>query len=73
LFATLRSLAAVVLLGAAEVAGVIGTGDTDVDLARAVSALAKQGNTNVPSKRGPGITADQHQLDGYLFLRYRRR
>jgi riboflavin biosynthesis pyrimidine reductase len=63
LFATLRSLADVVLVGAAEVADVIITGDDNVDLARAVSALAKQGNTNVLSESGPGIAAQLAAAD----------
>jgi riboflavin biosynthesis pyrimidine reductase len=44
---------------------------TAVDLARAVSALAERGHTNVLSEGGPGIAAQL--ATGYLFLRYRRR
>jgi riboflavin biosynthesis pyrimidine reductase len=32
-------------------------GDDDADLARAVSALAKRGHTNVLSEGGPGVAA----------------
>jgi riboflavin biosynthesis pyrimidine reductase len=42
---------------AAEVADTIIAGDDDVDLARAVSALAKRGHTNVLSEGGSGIAA----------------
>ena len=42
---------------AAEVADTVIAGDDEVDLARAVSALAERGHTNVLSEGGPGIAA----------------
>jgi riboflavin biosynthesis pyrimidine reductase len=42
---------------AAEVADVIIAGDDDVDLAPAVSALAKRGHTNLLSEGGPSVAA----------------
>jgi riboflavin biosynthesis pyrimidine reductase len=56
LVVTVASAAAADRARAAEVADVIIAGD-DVDLARAVSALAKRGHTNVLSEGGPGIAA----------------
>jgi riboflavin biosynthesis pyrimidine reductase len=57
LVVTVASAAAADRARAAEVADVTIAGDDEVDLARAVSALAKQGHTNVLPAGGPGIAA----------------
>ena len=57
LVVTVASAAAADRARAAEVADVIIAGDDDVDLARAISALAKRGHTNVLSEGGPGMAA----------------
>ena len=57
LVVTVASAAAADRAWAAEVADVVIAGDHDVDLARAVSALAKRGHTNVLSEGGPGVAA----------------
>ena len=68
LFATLRALADVILVGpprcgpkstarAAEVADVITAGDKGVDLAQALRELAERGHENVLAEGGPGIAA----------------
>jgi riboflavin biosynthesis pyrimidine reductase len=54
---TVASAAAVDRARAAEVADVLVAGDDDVDLARAVGALAERGHTNVLSEGGPGVAA----------------
>ena len=55
LVVTVGSAAAADRARTAEVADVIIAGDDDVDLPRAVSALAERGHTNVLSEGGPGI------------------
>jgi riboflavin biosynthesis pyrimidine reductase len=57
LVVTVGSAAAADRARAAEAADVIIAGDDDVDLARAVSALAKRGHSNVLSEGGPGVAA----------------
>ena len=57
LVVTVASAAAADRARAAEAADVIIAGDDDVDLARAVSALAKRGHSNVLSEGGPGVAA----------------
>jgi riboflavin biosynthesis pyrimidine reductase len=54
---TVAAAAATDRARAAEVADVIIASEDDVDLARAISALAKRGHTNVLSERGPGVAA----------------
>jgi riboflavin biosynthesis pyrimidine reductase len=57
LVVTVASAAATDRARAAGVADVIVAGSDDVDLAGAVSALAKRGHANVLSEGGPGIAA----------------
>jgi riboflavin biosynthesis pyrimidine reductase len=57
LVVTVASAAAADRARAAEVADVIVSGEADVDLAQAVSALAGRGHTNVLAEGGPGIAA----------------
>jgi len=79
LVVTVAAAAAADRARAAEVADMIIAGDDDVDLARAVRALAERGRTNVLSEGAalapPSVLALGHVLeaDGSLFLRYRRR
>jgi len=57
LVVTVASAAAADRARAAEVADVIVSGEADVDLAQALSALAERGHTNVLAEGGPGIAA----------------
>ena len=57
LVVTVGSAAAADRRRAAEVADVIISGETDVDLARALSALVERGCTEIVSEGGPGIAA----------------
>ena len=54
---TVASAAATDRAQATEVADVIVTGDDDVDLARAASAMTERGHTNVLAEGGPGVPA----------------
>jgi len=63
LVVTIASASAADRARAAEVADVMVMGDTDVDLARTVEALAERGHTNVLAEGGPSVAAQLAAAD----------